>query len=91
MGEGERTPLNLHALLAAVEAAPPVAAVVVLAGALALAKLVDEYLAQQDGEPETIAKLRWLLTKPLKAFGHRRLPQLHSQEPRGGRIIAAII
>ena len=35
MGEGERAPLNLHALLAADEAAPPVAAVVVLAGALA--------------------------------------------------------
>jgi hypothetical protein len=35
MGEGERSPLNLNALLAAVEAAPPVAAVDVLAGALA--------------------------------------------------------
>ena len=52
--------------------------------ALTLAEMVDEYLAQHDGEPETIAKLRWLLTKPVKAFGHRRLPQLHSQEPRRG-------
>ena len=34
MGEGRRSPLNLNALLAAVEAAPPVAAVDVLAGAL---------------------------------------------------------
>jgi hypothetical protein len=35
MGEGGRSPLNLNALLAAVEAAPPVAAVDVLAEALA--------------------------------------------------------
>jgi hypothetical protein len=35
MGEDRRSPLNLNSLLAAVEAAPPVAAVDVLAGALA--------------------------------------------------------
>jgi hypothetical protein len=35
MGEGRRSPLSLNALLAAVEAAPPVAAVDVLAAALA--------------------------------------------------------
>src|ERR1700751_4884528 len=35
MGEARQSPLNLNALLAAVEAAPPVAAVDVLAGALA--------------------------------------------------------
>jgi hypothetical protein len=35
MREGRRSPLSLNALLAAVEAAPPVAAVDVLAGALA--------------------------------------------------------
>src|SRR3989440_2041416 len=35
MGEGRRSPLNLNSLLAAVEAAPPVAAADVLAGALA--------------------------------------------------------
>ena len=35
MGEGRPSPLNLNSLLAAVEAAPPVAAVDVLAGALA--------------------------------------------------------
>jgi hypothetical protein len=48
--------------------------------ALTLAELVDEYLAQHDGEPETIGKLSWLLTKAVKAFGARRLPQLRSQE-----------
>jgi hypothetical protein len=37
MGEGRRSPLNLNALLAAVEAAPPVAAVDVLASELAAA------------------------------------------------------
>jgi hypothetical protein len=35
MGEGRLSPLNLNSLLAAVEAAPPVAAVDVLAAALA--------------------------------------------------------
>src|SRR3954468_21703916 len=35
MGRGRQSPLNLNALLAAVEAAPPVAAVDVLAAALA--------------------------------------------------------
>src|SRR6266581_1990497 len=48
--------------------------------ALTLGELVDEYLAQHDGEPETIEKLRWLLTKPVKVFGTRRLPELRSQE-----------
>jgi integrase len=48
--------------------------------ALTLGELVDEYLAQHDGEPETIEKLRWLLTKPVKAFGARRLPELRSQD-----------
>src|SRR6266508_4068837 len=48
--------------------------------ALTLGELVDEYLAQHDGEPETIDKLRWLLTKPVKVFGTRRLPELRSQE-----------
>src|SRR5437764_6472805 len=36
--------------------------------ALTLGELVDEYLAQHDGEPETVEKLRWLLRKPVKAF-----------------------
>ncbi|HEY3207912.1 MAG TPA: hypothetical protein VGJ58_13250 [Gaiellaceae bacterium] len=35
MGDGRQSPLNLNSLLAAVEAAPPVAAVDVLAAALA--------------------------------------------------------
>jgi len=48
--------------------------------ALTLRELVDEYLAQHDGEPETVEKLRWLLRKPVRAFGARRLPELRSQE-----------
>jgi hypothetical protein len=48
--------------------------------ALTLVELVEEYLAQHDGEPETIEKLRWLLSKPVKAFGGRRLPDLRAQE-----------
>src|SRR5712692_959369 len=47
---------------------------------LTLKELVDEYLVQHDAEPETIEKLRWLLTKALRAFGGHRLPELRSQE-----------
>jgi hypothetical protein len=37
-----------------------------------LRELVDVYLAQHDGEPETVEKLDWLLAKALSAFVHRR-------------------
>ena len=47
---------------------------------LTLAQLVDEYLAQHDAQPETIAKLQWLLSKAVRVFGDQRLGQLHSQE-----------
>jgi integrase len=43
-----------------------------------LAEFVDVYLAQHEGEPETIEKLRWLLAKAVRAFGERRLSQLRS-------------
>ena len=42
--------------------------------------LVDEYLAQHDAQPETIAKLRWLLSKAVREFGDQRLGQLRAQE-----------
>lgn len=45
-----------------------------------LAELVDVYLAQHDGEPETTAKLRWLLRKAVRRFGERRLSKLRSPE-----------
>jgi integrase len=51
-----------------------------LGSALTLKELVDEYLAQHDAEPETIVKLRWLLTKALRVFGGRALSELRSQE-----------
>src|SRR5438094_2518012 len=47
---------------------------------LTLAALVDEYLAQHDAQPETIEKLRWLLSKAVNEFGDQRLGQLRSQE-----------
>ena len=47
---------------------------------LTLAALVDEYLAQHDAQPETIEKLRWLLSKAVREFGEQRLGQLRSQE-----------
>jgi integrase len=50
------------------------------ASTLTLAELVDEYLAQHDAQPETIAKLHWLLTKAIHVFGDRRLGQLRPQE-----------
>jgi integrase len=58
--------------------------------ALTLGELVDEYLAQHDGEPETIEKLRWLLTKPTKVFGARRLPELRAQEIAAWRMTIPI-
>lgn len=39
---------------------------------LTLAALVDEYLVQHDAQPETIKKLRWLLSKAVSEFGERR-------------------
>jgi len=45
-----------------------------------LRELVDLYLAQHGGEPETVAKLRWLLTKAVRAFGHRRINQIRPAE-----------
>jgi hypothetical protein len=47
---------------------------------LTLAELVDEYLAQHDAQPETIEKLRWLLSKAVNEFGDQRLGELRSQE-----------
>jgi hypothetical protein len=41
---------------------------------------VDVYLAQHDGEPETVEKLRWLLAKALSAFGDRRISRLPPAE-----------
>ena len=48
--------------------------------ALTLTGLVDEYLAQHDAQPETIEKLRWLLSKAVSEFGDQGLGQLRSQE-----------
>jgi integrase len=43
-----------------------------------LAEFVEVYLAQHEGEPETTAKLRWLLQKAVRVFGERRLSELRS-------------
>jgi hypothetical protein len=45
-----------------------------------LRELVEIYLAQHDGEPETIAKLRWLLAKAVGPFGHCRISHLRPAE-----------
>src|SRR5215207_7086914 len=45
-----------------------------------LRELVDVYLAQHDGEPETVAKLRWLLAKAVRSLGHRRVSRLRPAE-----------
>ena len=44
-----------------------------------LRELVD-VSSQHDGEPETVAKLRWLLAKAVVVFGHRRISQLRPAE-----------
>jgi hypothetical protein len=41
-----------------------------------LTEFVDVYLAQHEGEPETTAKLRWLLGKAVRVFGEKRLSEL---------------
>jgi integrase len=51
-----------------------------LVEAPSLSELVDVYLAQHDGEPETVAKLRWLLAKAVRSFGHRRISRLRPAE-----------
>jgi integrase len=43
-----------------------------------LAEFVEVYLAQHEGEPETTAKLRWLLQKAVRRFGEKRLSELRS-------------
>ena len=45
-----------------------------------LADLAEEYLAQHDGQPETTAKLRWLLTKSTATFGSTPLTDLDARE-----------
>jgi hypothetical protein len=45
-----------------------------------LSELVDVYLAQHEAEPETIEKLRWLLSKPVRAFGELPITELRSPE-----------
>jgi ribosomal protein S13 len=49
-------------------------------GHMTLSELVEEYLAQHEAEPRTLAKLRWLLVKATGAFGDRRVVELRSDE-----------
>jgi integrase len=49
-------------------------------GHMTLSELVEEYLAQHEAEPRTIAKLRWLLAKATHALGDRRVVELRSDE-----------
>lgn len=45
-----------------------------------LNELVEEYLAQHDAQPETTAKLRWLLGKFTAVFGSTPLAELDARE-----------
>jgi hypothetical protein len=45
-----------------------------------LTEFVEVYLAQHDAEPETIAKLRWLLSKATAAFGQLPIGELAPAE-----------
>jgi integrase len=55
-----------------------------------LADLAEEYLAQHDAEPETTAKLRWLLTKSIAAFGSTPLTELDAREIAAWRMTLPI-
>jgi integrase len=50
------------------------------AATMTLADLVDEYLGMHEGEPVTIAKLRWLLGKATSALGAVRLADLSTKD-----------
>ena len=54
-----------------------------LADGMTLSDLVEAYLAEHDAEPETIEKLRWLLTKSTRSFGDLR--SLSADRPRSPR------
>lgn len=45
-----------------------------------LGELVELYLAQHDAQPETTAKLRWLLDKSVAVFGARPIAELTAPE-----------
>src|SRR5919197_2562975 len=47
---------------------------------ITLSELAEEYLAQHEAAPRTVAKLRWLLAKATGAFGERRIVDLRSDE-----------
>ena len=56
------------------------------ARSLTLNDLVAEYLDQHDAEPETRAKLRWLLSKATAKFGSLRLSELESRDVAAWRM-----
>jgi hypothetical protein len=59
---------------------------------ITLSELAEEYLAQHEAEPRTIAKLRWLLVKASAAFGDRRVSICgRMRSPRGGRRCPRVI
>ncbi len=47
---------------------------------ITFSELAEEYLAQHEAEPGTIAKLRWLLAKATRALGDRCFVELRSDE-----------
>lgn len=51
-----------------------------------LSELVEVYLDQHGGEQETVAKLRWLLAKAVRAFGYRKIDQLRPAEVAAWRM-----
>jgi integrase len=59
------------------------------ARSLTLNDLVDEYLDQHDAQPETTAKLRWLLSKATATFGALRLSELEPREIAAWRMTIA--
>jgi hypothetical protein len=54
-----------------------------------LSELVEIYLAQHDTEPETVAKLCWLLSKATAAFGNMPISELQPAEIAAWRMTIA--
>jgi len=58
-------------------------------GIVTLAQLVELYLAQHDAQPETTAKLGWLLDKSVAVFGARPIAELTAPEIAAWRMTIA--
>jgi len=56
---------------------------------LTFGELAAEYLAQHQAEPETVDKLRWLLSTSRAAFGDKAIDAIHGRDVAAWRMTLA--